>query len=81
MDESEQHQRERLITVLGSLEDLTKRQVSIRFIFLKGVIYGLGTVVGATLLISIVSYIFVQVFGVEVIDTEAIQNIQEQILE
>jgi len=81
MDESEQHQRERLITVLGSLEDLTKRQVSIRFIFLKGVIYGLGTVVGATLLISIVSYMFVQVFGVEVIDTEAIQNIQEQILE
>jgi len=80
MEESEQAQRERLITVLGSLEELTIRQVSIRFIFLRGVIYGLGTVIGATVLISILSYGFVQVFGVDVIDTEAVSNIQEQVL-
>jgi len=81
MEETEQQQRERLITVLGSLEDLTTRQVSIKFIFLRGITYGLGTVIGATLLISVVSFTFVQVFGVDVIDADAIQNIQEQVLE
>ena len=80
MDESEQDQRERLINVLGSLEDLTKKQVSIKFIFLKGAVYGLGTVVGATVLISVVSFLFVQVFGVQVIDTNAVQNIQGEVL-
>lgn len=72
-------QRERLITVLDSLEGLTKRQVSIRFIFLKGVVYGLGTVIGATVLISVLSFTFVQLFGVEIIDTEAIQNIRTEV--
>jgi len=79
MEDNEHEQRARLITVLNSLEDYTRKQVSLKFIFTKGIVYGLGTVIGATLLISIVSYLFVQVFGVEVIDTEAIQNIQEQV--
>jgi hypothetical protein len=74
MEETEQQQRERLITVLGSLEDLTQKQVSIRFIFLRGIVYGLGTVIGATLLISAVSFAFVQLFGVDVIDTDVLQN-------
>lgn len=67
MDENEIEQRERLINVLGSLEDLTKKQVSIKFIFLRGAIYGLGTVIGATVLLSVVSYFFVQIFGVDII--------------
>jgi hypothetical protein len=79
MDESDQDQRERLISVLGSLEDLTKKQVSIKFIFLKGAVYGLGTVIGATVLISVLSFLFVQVFGVQVIDTNAVENLQNQI--
>jgi len=79
MEETEHDQRERLITVLGDLEDLTKRQVSLKFIFVRGIIYGLGTVIGATVLISILSYSVVQIFGVEVIDTNAVQNLQNQI--
>jgi hypothetical protein len=79
MDENEQEQRERLIEVLGGLETLTKKQVSVKFIFLRGVIYGLGTVIGATVLIWIVSYFFVQIFGSNVIDVDAIQNMQSQI--
>ena len=79
MEESEHDQRERLIKVLGGLEDLTKRQVSLKFIFVRGIIYGLGTVIGATVLISILSYSVVQIFGVEVIDTNAVKNLQDQI--
>lgn len=79
MEETEHDQRERLIKVLGDLEDLTTRQVSLRFIFLRGIIYGLGTVIGATVLISILSFSFVQIFGVEVIDPNAVENLQDQI--
>ena len=79
MDENELEQRERLIKVLGGLETLTQKQVSVKFIFFKGVVYGLGTVIGATVLISIVSYLFVQIFGVTAIDADAIQNMQNQI--
>jgi len=79
MDENELEQRERLIKVLGGLETLTQKQVSVKFIFFKGVVYGLGTVIGATILISIVSYLFVQIFGVTAIDADAIQNMQSQI--
>jgi hypothetical protein len=69
MDENERDQRERLINVLGDLETLTKKQVSFKFIFLRGAIYGLGTVIGATVLISVVSYFFVQLFGFNIIDS------------
>jgi len=76
----EEAQRDRLIEVLESLESLTKKQVSIKFIFLRGVIYGLGTVIGATVLISILSYSVVQIFGFEAIDTNAVENLQNQVL-
>jgi len=79
MDKSDQDQRERLIYVLGSLEDLTKRQVSMKFIFLKGAVYGLGTVIGATVLLSVLSFFFVQVLGVQVVDTNAVENLQDQL--
>jgi len=68
-------QRERLITVLESLEDLTKRQVSLKFILIKGVVYGLGTVVGATVLISVLSYVFVEFYGITIGDTETVQEL------
>lgn len=46
-------QDERLITVLYSLEEQITRQTSLKFAFLRGAIYGIGTVVGATLLIAL----------------------------
>jgi len=79
MSDDEKQQRERLINVLGDLETLTRRQISFKFIFIRAIVYGVGTVIGATVLISILSYSFVQIFGVDVIDTQALQNIQNQV--
>ena len=46
-------QRDRLITVLDELESHIKRQNSLKLTFAKGVVYGLGTVVGATILVAL----------------------------
>jgi len=46
-------QRQRLITVLESLEGQVKTQNSMRNAFLKGIVYGLGTVIGATILVAL----------------------------
>jgi len=46
-------ENERLLTVLHSLEDLITRQTSLRFAFLRGAIYGVGTIIGATVLIAL----------------------------
>jgi hypothetical protein len=81
MEKIEPEKPDRLVEVLESLETLTKRQVSIKFIFLKGTIYGLGTVIGATLLISVLSYLFVLIFGVNIIETGAIENVQNQVFD
>lgn len=45
--------RERLLHVLQSLEEHIKKQTSLRFAFLRGAVYGLGTVIGATLLLAL----------------------------
>lgn len=47
------NQQLRLINVLYSLESQISRQASLKFAFLRGAVYGVGTVVGATLLIAI----------------------------
>lgn len=46
-------QQGRLIEVLYSLEDHIRRQNSLRFTFLKGAVYGLGTVIGASVLVAL----------------------------
>jgi len=46
-------QQVRLINVLYSLEEQITRQTSLKFAFMRGAIYGIGTVVGATLLIAL----------------------------
>lgn len=46
-------QQERLITVLYSLEEQIGRQTSLKFAFLRGTVYGFGTVIGATLLLAL----------------------------
>jgi Domain of unknown function (DUF5665) len=49
----EDTQQQRLITVLGELEDEVEEQNSLRHVFIRGTLYGLGTVIGATVLIAI----------------------------
>jgi hypothetical protein len=64
----EQRQRARLITVLNELEDEVERQNSWKHVFLRGALYGLGTVIGATLLIAIIGSVFaitIKTFGIE----------------
>ena len=46
-------QTTRLIEVLENLEGHIKKQNSLRSSFLKGVVYGLGTVIGATVLVAL----------------------------
>ncbi len=46
-------QRARLITVLEELESHIIRQNSLKYTLARGVIYGLGTVIGATVLVAL----------------------------
>lgn len=46
-------QTTRLIEVLEVLEKDIRKQNSLRYAFYKGVLYGLGTVVGATILVAL----------------------------
>lgn len=46
-------QTTRLIEVLQSLENHIRRQNSLKYAFLKGMMYGLGTVIGATVLVAL----------------------------
>jgi len=55
--------QKKLLTVLESLESLTKKQASLRYAFIRGVIYGLGTVIGATVLLSVLTYFFTGMFN------------------
>jgi Domain of unknown function (DUF5665) len=48
-----ENQSERLIQVLVAVEHQIARQTSLRQSFLRGALYGLGTVIGATILIAI----------------------------
>lgn len=45
-------QQQRLITVLHTLETEIEKQNSFKFAFMRGAIYGLGTVIGATILLA-----------------------------
>lgn len=47
------NQEQRLLTVLYSLEEQITRQTSLKFAFLRGAVYGVGTVIGATILIAL----------------------------
>jgi hypothetical protein len=46
-------QTDRLLEVLHVLETRIKKQNSFRNTFLKGLVYGLGTVIGATVLVAL----------------------------
>jgi hypothetical protein len=53
----------RLINVLYTLEIQMRRQASLRFAFLRGVVYGFGTVVGATILIALAGGILASTYA------------------
>lgn len=46
-------QQQRLITVLNELEEEVEKQNSWRHVFVRGALYGLGTVIGATVLLAL----------------------------
>jgi len=46
-------QTDKLLEVLHVLETRIKKQNSFRNAFLKGLVYGLGTVIGATVLVAL----------------------------
>jgi Domain of unknown function (DUF5665) len=61
-------QQQRLITVLSELEEEVEKQNSLAHKFVSGALYGLGTVIGATLLIAIfgsVVAVIVRTLGIE----------------
>lgn len=61
-------QQQRLITVLGELEDEVEKQNSYSHIFVRGALYGLGTVIGATLLLAILgstAAVVIRTLGIE----------------
>jgi len=55
-------EREDLISVLNDLKVQIKKQTSLRFAFARGLVYGLGTVIGATVLIGILSWLITYIF-------------------
>jgi hypothetical protein len=46
-------QQQRLITVLNELEEEVEKQNSWKHVFVRGALYGLGTVIGATVLLAL----------------------------
>lgn len=63
-------QQQRLITVLGELEEEVEKQNSYSHIFVRGALYGLGTVIGATILLALLGSVVAMV-----IRTLGIENI------
>lgn len=54
-------QQQRLITVLSELEDEVEKQNSFSHIFVRGALYGLGTVIGATILLALLGSVIAMV--------------------
>lgn len=52
-DDISNGQRDRLIEVLETIEKDIQKQNSLKFTFLRGAIYGLGTVIGASVLVAL----------------------------
>lgn len=71
-------QDQRLISVLYSLESHIQRQNSLKYTLLKGVVYGLGTVIGASVLVALFGGFIVgfvnSILGGEIITEEVIEQ-------
>jgi Domain of unknown function (DUF5665) len=55
--DKDETQQQRLITVLTELEEEVEKQNSWQRVFARGALYGLGTVIGATILIALLGSI------------------------
>jgi|AntRauTorcE11897_2_1112592.scaffolds.fasta_scaffold02376_4 hypothetical protein len=70
-------QTDRLLEVLHVLESRIERQNSYKNAFLKGMVYGLGTVIGATVLVALFGGVIaatLQTLTGEDIDTELLDR-------
>lgn len=56
-------QTDRLITVLKKLETDLVRQNSLKYAFLRGLAYGFGMIIGATVLVAIFGSVVATMFG------------------
>jgi hypothetical protein len=66
--DKDETQQQRLITVLNELEDEIEEQNSWKHVFVRGALYGLGTVIGATVLLALLGSIIaitVKSLGIE----------------
>jgi hypothetical protein len=68
--DKEETQQQRLITVLNELEEEVEKQNSWQQIFMRGTLYGLGTVIGATILLTLLGSLIAMA-----VDTFGIANI------
>ena len=55
--------QERLLPILESLEKNIERQNSLKFTLVRGVVYGLGVVIGSSALFAVFSSIFLDIFS------------------
>jgi hypothetical protein len=69
-------QTNRLIKVLRTLESDIKQQNSLRYALLRGMVYGLGTVIGATVLVALFGGVIITI-----INTLTDSNIDETTIE
>jgi len=70
-------QTARLIEVLEKLEADIKKQNSLKYALFRGMVYGLGTVIGATVLVALVGGIWAATIGKVIsIDVAPAQNIE-----
>ncbi len=53
----------KLLEVLQSLDSHIQRQNSLKYAFVRGMVYGLGTVIGATVLVALLGSVFVSVLN------------------
>ncbi|NCN11950.1 hypothetical protein GW937_01355 [Candidatus Kaiserbacteria bacterium] len=53
----------RLIEILKDLDTNIKKQNSLKYAFLKGIFYGLGTMISATVLVALLGGVIVKVLN------------------
>jgi len=71
-------EEEHLKDVLVDLRSLIKKQTSLKFAFVRGILYGLGTVIGATVLLAIISW-FLSAFVPNVAESPIIAPALEEV--
>jgi len=83
LDTGEVTQETRLLSVLYALEEEMHKQNSFKYSLIRGAIYGLGTVIGATILITffggVIAITLKSLDGVPFIGNVIRQSVQEEL--